>query len=99
MEIAYTIGHEKNYDILLLSGETHKLGRQLDESPPYPGGWVWRTALEAQTFIQNTTLGFEAAVYTLELVECWKTDVTPYPGEDGVHNLLIDARIVGKVHI
>lgn len=49
---AYTIGHTKNYDRALAEGENSKLGQTID----YEGGWIWRTAEEAITFLREQLL-------------------------------------------
>jgi hypothetical protein len=88
---AYTIGNRIGYDRDLASlPVVTKIGRDED----YPGGWVWRTAAEAQQFIDATDLSFPAKVYGLVLPNGWEQDVSAEPGDDGVHNLLNDARII-----
>lgn len=102
MEIAYTIGNQRGYDRDLtapdvVAGErkVSKLGQRLDEDPPYPGGWVWRTQDEAQAFVDNTELSFPAKVYGVRLPESWAQDVSPEPDpEDGVRRLLHDAELL-----
>jgi hypothetical protein len=92
---AYTIGAEKSYDTALSSQEpVFKIGQQLSEDPPYPGGWVWSTPEEAFEFIKTTDLKFKAAVYEIELLHSWEEDV--YEPMQGVHHLLHDAQIIKK---
>jgi len=93
---AYTIGNEHGYDETLASGTAvYKLGKRPEED--YPGGWVCKTIDDAQNFINDQDLPFKAAVYEIELPGTWETDVTSKPGGDGVHNLLVNAKIIKKV--
>ena len=96
---AYTIGAEKSYDLALTnpSEPATKLGQRLEEDPPYGGGWVWRTAEEAHSFIQDRPLCFVPAVYELLLPTSWEADVSQDVDEAGVHRLLHDALIMRKV--
>jgi len=49
---AYTIGNKESYDrILAKEPNTKKLGRQVLNGSLYEGGWVWRTAREAEDFL------------------------------------------------
>lgn len=96
---AYTIGREKSYDIALTEGSpVSKLGARPDEDPPYGGGWVWRTAEDAQAFIasQKVVLWWGPAVYELCLPTGWDVDVSKDMEADGVHRLINDATIVRK---
>lgn len=97
--IAYTIGNPKVYDKNLVkyckfykSGKNHGY-----DDKSYEGGWVWKTIEEAKEFIRKETLSFPAEVYEINLPNGWEQDVSLFPGEDGVHNLLIDAQILRKV--
>ena len=94
--MAFTIGRTSCYDRSL---PATKLGHR----PDYPGGWVWQTADEAKAFLrddlQRQVPGWDPAtfsVYVLELPTSWWADVGGI-GPDGVHHLLNDARVVGKV--
>lgn len=100
MRTAFTIGNEAAYDRALAGAEPpYKVGARPDIDPPYEGGWVWRTPGDAAGFVlcQGDALGFAAAVYEVELASGWDADVSPEPGDDGVHRLLVDARIIRKV--
>lgn len=104
--VAYTIGAERAYDEALLDvvEPPKKLGRQGDD---YEGGWVWRDAASARAFIGSPQFcaAFDdrdhaptSAVYELELPAPWETSVSANPSAvDGVHRLLLSARIVRKV--
>ena len=74
-----------------------KLGREPGDAryPGYIGGWVWKTQEAAQSYLDANQdgLGFIGHVYGLLLPTSWDVDVTPEPGEDGIHNLLPDAVI------
>jgi len=96
---AFTIGSQSSYDRALAESDpVTKLGVRPEDDPPYEGGWVWRTAEDALAFIQHNALPFKAAVYVLELPTGWNTDVSPEPHpSDGVHRLLHDALITGRV--
>lgn len=99
---AFTIGNRKSYDEnLSRPGPVKKLGR--DESEDYPGGWVWKTREEAQEFLDRmggVPAGdgnvYEGAVYGLILPNGWDSDVSPEPGDDGIHNLLVDAILIPR---
>ena len=92
--IAYTIGNSKVYDENLK--KHHKLFKS-GKNSFYEGGWVWKTIKEARTFIQISSLSFLAEVYEIQLPNGWEQDVSLLPGEDGVHNLLVDAIILRKI--
>ena len=100
--IAYTIGQEPSYDKSLAEEEaTKKTGERPDWDPPYEGGWVWRTAEEAQSYIlrEGSRLEFRAAVYELELPgPSWAECVRPSPLEGEPGNLLRDSLIVRKIY-
>lgn len=86
---AYTIGDMDSYEAALDTSESvWKLGRTED----YGGGWVWRTAPEAQAFISTVT--FPARVYGLILPTGWDSDVGPVNPADGVHVLLVKAQVI-----
>lgn len=99
--LAFTIGNRKGYDHALATQErAHKTGVRPESDPPYRGGWVWKTAEDADAFIKRTPLPFVAAVYAIELPTGWNEDVSPEPcPEDGVHNLLHDAVILHRVDL
>lgn len=87
MEIAYTIGHTKNYQKAFQSSSTvYKTGRQ----PDYEGGWIWKTKEEAQKFLIQSEFN-SMSVFGIQLPNDWNQDVSEQPGTDGVHHLLIDA--------
>ena len=90
---AFTIGSQKAYDRDLATLEVNK---KIGVRDDYGGGWVWRTAEEAQAFIDtHPELAFTAKVYGLVLPRSWEADVSPEPEpEDGVHRLLNDANLV-----
>ncbi len=98
---AYTIGNFNSYDKALSEGEVKKLGKEGD----YPGGCIWKTKEEAQAFIVADNIIIDGtkrdnkkfAVYELKLSGDWDSDVSKEVGKDGVHILLVDAVIVGKV--
>jgi hypothetical protein len=101
VNIAYTIGRTSSYDeALATEPKVTKTGRRDD----YSGGWVWKTQQEAEAF--RHTPEFRAAFpqarpdefscYVLELPEPWERAVSQVPGADGVHNILVDARILRK---
>ena len=99
---AVTIGAQESYDqALQKEGIQFKIGKRPNDNPPYEGGWVWQTAEEAFAFvtIQKNSLGFEAAVYELELPVSWKVDVSTSPSpRDGVYRLQHDARIIRRIN-
>jgi len=101
MQLAYTIGAQRSYDESLLDLENPpvKCGLHPEWDEPYGGGWIWRTAQEAADFIRNVgaAMGFNAAVYEVALPNGWAQDVSPHVGEDGVHRLLVDSRILRRV--
>lgn len=102
MIVAFTIGHTKNYDKILteyLPEECRKLGAQDD----YEGGWIWKTAEEAEAFIHSEAFlkldwgddiprPAEAfSVYKVELVN-GEQDISPIPGKGGIYHLLVNSR-------
>jgi len=89
---AFTVGFTKSYDASLESQPAvYKTGLIEDEG--YPGGWVWRTREEAEAFL-SACPGFDGySVYGLVLQNGWEEDVSKEPNDDGVHNLLHNARI------
>ncbi len=91
MTTAYTVGNRSSYDRMLNDKPTSKMGQRLNEDPPYMGGWVWRSQVEAERFLSVTVLTFKAAVYGLILPNGWDHDVSAEPADDGVHRLLNDA--------
>ena len=100
MIVAYTIGNTKSYDEALVSDPYHcqKIGKKHD----YDGGWIWKTAEEAEAFIHSEEFlkidwgdgkartPNKFSVYKVMLVHGWD-DVSPIPGEDGIYNLLVDS--------
>lgn len=102
MDTAYTMGNFKNYDeALATESVVTKLGRQ----DGYSGGCIWKTREEAQKFIEADKIVIDGtkrdnkkfAVYQLELYGNWDSDVSKDVDEDGVHMLLVDAVVVGRV--
>jgi hypothetical protein len=96
---AFTIGRTTSYDKEIAKHSTTKLGR--DDT--YPGGWVWRTAQEAEQFIENELKTLvpdwkpkDFSVYELELSTGWEVDVTKTPADDGVHNLINNAELLPR---
>jgi hypothetical protein len=100
--VAFTIGHTKSYDQSLaecLPEECMKTGAHDD----YEGGWIWKTAKEAEDFIHSENFlkvdwgdniprpPEKFSVYRVELVNGWD-DVSPVPGKDGVFHLLVSSR-------
>ena len=107
MEKAFTIGRTTSYDKYLAEDNPQKLGLRAPckEFPEgYEGGWIWRSLEEAQSFLRGPDFKIytqwnplEFSVYEL-LIESWATSASLRPSsEDGVHRLLFDARILGKV--
>lgn len=93
---AFTIGSTKSYDALFEAEHpAFKLGQRAD----YEGGWVWKTAKEADVFrlSMSETDPAKFSVYAILLPDDWETDVSAAPASDGVHRLLNDARILHKV--
>lgn len=100
--IVYTIGHTGSYNETLKSSpnETYKMGKRDD----YDGGWIWKTAEEAQAFIDSPAFlkvdwgdnlprhPEKFSVYKVQLPNGWDKDVSPVPGEDGIYNLLTDSK-------
>lgn len=103
MTIAYTIGHEANYDRVLadfkVSGEVmRKIGKgDRGNDPGYPGGWAFDTSARAEAACADAPirLGSRAvfAVYVLELPGTWDECTYELGGE---RHLLVDAVIIGK---
>jgi hypothetical protein len=102
MIVAFTIGHTKSYDQTLaeyLPEECRKLGAQDD----YEGGWIWKTAAEAEAFIHSEDFlqvnwgdgKFRSpenfSVYKVELVNGYQ-DISPIIDKDGIYNLLVSSR-------
>lgn len=100
---AYTIGRTSSYDKSLAEEpEVKKIGKSGD----YKGGWVFRTPEEAHNFLgsyawkASMKSGEDPAdysVYELELSGPWEECASAQPKEDGVHRLLKDARVIGKM--
>ena len=106
-ELAYTVGRTSSYDKCLVDDkpeEMKKLGKRLpgtDFPCGYEGGWVWKTAEEADSFRLNSLNNFEPnwdfkdfSVYEIELTIGWYID-TIFAGE--YSNLLVDAPILRKI--
>lgn len=101
MIIAHTIGHTTSYEQCLKSSpdRAYKMGQHED----YEGGWIWKTAEEAEIFINSPAFlkvnwgdgksrdPKDFSVFKVELVNGWD-DVSAIPGEDGVYNLLVDSK-------
>jgi hypothetical protein len=104
MTIAYTIGHEANYDKLL--AESKASGRPLRKTgkgdqgrdPDYPGGWVFETIESAHAAALDAPmlLGSSAvfAMYAIELPGTWDECTYVF---NGARHLLVDAVIHCKV--
>jgi hypothetical protein len=104
MTIAYTIGHEANYDKLL--AESKASGRPLRKTgkgdqgrdPDYPGGWVFETIESAHAAALDAPmlLGSSAvfAMYAIELPGTWDECTYVF---NGARHLLVDALIRCKV--
>lgn len=102
--VAYTVGAERSYDeALSAGGSPSKLGKSHDG---YGGGWVWRSENDARAFIGSAEFCASfaratpplCAVYELALPAPWEAAVSQEPeAADGVHRLIVDARIVRKV--
>lgn len=100
--IGFTVGRAANYDAWLRdSPAPAKCGAY----EGYDGGWIWRTAAQAQAFLASEPFArafdlppSEFSIYRLELLSGWAFDVSasPHPS-DGVHRLLNDAPIVERV--
>lgn len=97
--IVYTIGHEKSYDAgLLQDSSMMKIGQKKlenNDEEDYEGGIIWKTALEAQEFINTSNLNFKAAVYSVEIYSLEK-DITADVYPDGAYRLLNDSKIIEK---
>lgn len=101
MIIAYTIGHTNSYNTALANDPDNCF--KLGETEDYQGGWIWKTAKEATSFIFSKEFlevdwgdGQPRApenflVYKVYLVNGWD-DVTPVPGKDGIYHLRVDSR-------
>ena len=101
MIIAYTIGNTSSYDFSLSNtpDSSFKTGAHDD----YEGGWIWKTAEEAQAFIWSEEFlkvdwgdnlprpPEKFSVYKVELANGWD-DVSPIPGSDGIYHLLVNSR-------
>lgn len=105
---AYTLGHKTSYDKALVEKPSvKKLGKRPVGHPDVPegydGGWVWKTAEEAHAYYAGNKEAIEGeknrrfAVYRLKLKGTWESDVSKRRATDGVHRLLVDAKIVGRV--
>jgi len=102
--IAYTLGHSRNYDQALLDEPiVTKIGKTED----YEGGWVWSTPEAARDFLVSKeflTLDWgdgkprnpdNFSIYVLKLSNTWAEDVSE-PDELGNKHLLHDAQILNK---
>lgn len=101
---AYTIGHTKSYDTSLASSNpVHKIGRR--EEDDYAGGWVWLKYEEAESFLKADELMIDGvkrntadfSIYELELTGDYNDNISMDVDKYGIHHLLHDARIKGKV--
>lgn len=94
----FTLGHEESYDRYLREKRPRlKVGKCVLDGEPYAGGWLWFSAAAAEAFRRSEGLG-EFAVYGLSLPVPWSECAGPR-GDDGVHRLLMDAEILGKVPV
>lgn len=104
MIIAFTIGHTKSYN-KALADDSHncfKTGRRED----YEGGWIWKTAEEADDFIKSTEFmnvdwgdgnprnPNDFSVFKVILVNGWEKDVSAIPGKDNIFHLLVDSKFM-----
>lgn len=99
--IAYTLGHTKSYDQVLIDDPENcrKIGKTAD----YEGGWVWQTVADARKFLWSEDFlrvdwgddiprpPEKFSVYKILLPNGWELDTTTIPGRDGVHHLLVDS--------
>jgi len=100
---AYTLGLQSSYDHALEVEPmpVMKIGKRSLPDDVYPGGWVWRSYEDAKEYMDGHKddeffRGRQFAVYRLTLPNGWDMDVYG-PDADGIHNLLHDAVIVGRV--
>jgi hypothetical protein len=103
---AFSVGCTAGYDRYLADAPPEgcwKVGRHDD----YAGGWAWTTREAASAFLTSEAFATafpgrdpaEFAVYRLELPTGWDVDVYGPNPKDGVHNLINDARIVGRADV
>lgn len=97
---AWTIGHEKNYDIAIANAHPNdpirKLGRNDPSEPGYEGGAVFHSPQDAQAYIDNNHLPW--AVYELALPNGWPLDVDASNEHiEGFARLINNATITQKV--
>lgn len=86
----------KSYDESLETKRDYiKLGRQPQENPPYEGGCVWLSAIEAQAYILENEK-YTWAVYEIELPTSWDIDVSPVRLNDESFNRLINDSVILK---
>jgi hypothetical protein len=102
MIVAFTIGHTGSYDKLLAEGPPERC-QKMGAHDDYEGGYIWKTAEEAEAFIHSQAFldldwgdGLlrppeNFSVYKVELVNGWQ-DVSPVPGKDGIYHLLVNSR-------
>ena len=74
------------------------------EGRAYPGGSVWRTAQDAQAFIDTLPterhqdwMPEDFSAYQVDA--SWEDDTYQHEGSDPFRSLLRDAKIVGKVSV
>ena len=98
MTTAFIIGSRFAYEALSTQGPSAK---KRGAARSGIGSRVWRTREEAEAFLgPDRFFDFGAGpvvcgVYGLVLAGTWDTDVSTAPEGDGVHRLLVDARIFG----
>ena len=99
--ICFTVGHTDSYNKALLDDpeKCFKLGVTKD----YQGGWIWKTAKEAEAFIFSKEFlsvdwgdgksrdPQKFSVYKVLLVNGWD-DVNAVVGKDNTYHLLVDSR-------
>ena len=100
-QTAYTVGRTSSYDRALSEEpEVKKLGAYgpTEKEPDgYSGGCVWLFFNEADMFRVNKLQTEKFSVYELELPNSWAEDISTQLGEDGMYNLLHDAKIMRKI--
>lgn len=76
----YTVGLVDKYEEHIRRGMAIKLGPHLDaQGRRQPGGWVWRTAQEAEAYLVSRNALGPRAVYGV-MAE-WELDTMSEPGE------------------
>ena len=99
--IAFTIGNTKSYEEAFRNhpNDAFKLGKTDD----YEGGFIWKTAAEAEDFIRSPAflkidwgdgrprLPEDFSVFRVFLANGYE-DISAVPNEDGAHYLLVNSR-------